>query len=286
MGIDSDLILAAVAGARPSRTGWVRATCPLCPIRLGKPDRKRSFGLLAGVGVYNCFRCGASGKVNPDLVPGTPPERADSAPVAMQPPESFTPLWAEPGVSALVFEDARGYLLRRGIGRDLCSVAGIGACFSGRYGGRIVAPVLAQDGETWLGWVARLWTDGEIPYLYPSGMRRVLYNHAALMRESSEPALLVEGVFDALAFWPDGVAFLGKPSGAQVAALHEARRPLVVALDGDAWGEGWALSTQLRFAGLRAGCIRLPPLTDPDEVPRGWMAEKAKEAINAGGPVS
>lgn len=280
-------IAAAVSGARPSRSGWVRANCPICPFRLGKPDRKRSLGLLLGVGAYNCFRCGVSGKIDPDLVGGEVPERIDVQAAAMQPPESFSFLASEPGVSASVFDEARSYLLGRGIGPDLWHGAALGACFSGRYGGRVIAPILAQNGGSWLGWVARLWFDGaDVPYLYPPGMRRVLYNHEALLRETEEPAILVEGVFDALAVWPNGVAFLGKPSEEQVSALMLARRPIAIVLDGDAHEEGWALATRLRFAGARAGCVRLPPLVDPDEVDREWLEEQARESITHEGGIT
>jgi DNA primase len=90
---------------------------------------------------------------------------------------------------------------------------------------------------------------------------------------------VVEGVFDALALWPDAVAVLGKPSDQQVDALINAKRPVVIVLDGDAWLEGKWLAARLCLRGKRAGHIRLPPGVDPDEVDRKELEQQAMEAL-------
>ena len=149
--------------------------------------------------------------------------------------------------------------------------ARIGATLSGSFFGRVVVPIFGSDGETWLGWVGRAWVKkAQVPYLYPKGMPRglVMYRQHVLLEETDEPALCVEGVMDALcaATWPAGTAFLGHESPAQVQALIAAKRPVVQVPDGDAWEAGWALTMRLRLEGQRAGCVRLPPRTDPDEV--------------------
>jgi DNA primase len=106
----------------------------------------------------------------------------------------------------------------------------------------------------------------------------IVYNvRAAWLGEA--PLFIVEGAFDALALWPDGLALLGKPSPPQIELLVECSRPVVVVLDGDAWEEGWALAQRIRFRGKRAGSIRLPPCTDPDEVPRQWLDEEAERCL-------
>jgi hypothetical protein len=90
-----------------------------------------------------------------------------------------------------------------------------------------------------------------------------LFNEAAIDVETADPLILVEGRFDALPLWPNATAFDGKPSDGQVERLRQARRPLVVALDGDAWIEGEMLAMRLELYGVRAGWLRLPPTTDP-----------------------
>jgi DNA primase len=153
---------------------------------------------------------------------------------------------------------------------------------AGRYHHRIIIPVMGQENE-WLGWVGRAWVkNADRPYIYPPGEWRgtTLYNHAALRVESDEPAMVVEGCFDAHAVWPDGVAVLGKPSEWQVDAMCEAKRPVAVVLDRDAWREGSSLAYLLRARGVRAGAVRLPPVLDPDEVPGGWLREEARRCID------
>jgi DNA primase len=172
----------------------------------------------------------------------------------------------------------------RGLGEDIWEKAQIGVCLEGQQAGRIVVPVLAPDG-LWVGWVARIWTKkGHLPYVYPRGMQRgsVLYNQAALLVKTEKPVLVVEGVFDSLAYWPDSVAVLGKPSGPQVDALVASKRPVAVVLDGDAHDEGTALAGILQIEGQRAGDVWLPPGKDPDEIDKDVLWEAAYRCLQEG----
>lgn len=279
---DDALVVRALRESRPSGDGWLRANCPFCVTRLGKADRKASFGARASTGWWHCFRCGARGKADLKVMPAAP--EADGKPRELEMPSSFLPLWEEPGASAFVTEDARRYLAGRGIGPAVWARARIGAAVEGRHAGRVVVPMFSTDRSRWVGWVGRAWRKkAEMPYLYPRGMERagLLYNHEALLREAEDPAAVVEGVFDTFPLFPDAVAVLGKPSGAQFEALVEARRPIAVVLDGDAWMEGWSLAMQLRLRGQRAGAVKLPPRTDPDEVDALWLREEMRRCLDA-----
>jgi DNA primase len=108
---------------------------------------------------------------------------------------------------------------------------------------------------------------------------KILYNAKALYADSTLPIIAVEGVFDALPYWPHAVAFLGKPSYEQIEMLYETDRPVVVVLDGDAWRESWALAERLKLAGKKAAMVRLPPKTDPNDVDRKWLVLEARKAI-------
>lgn len=283
-GERAQLVLRALRDAKATTKGWALCFCPFCLIRFGKQHRKRALSVHAS-GVFHCFRCLVSGR--DDVLrrgPGDLPERdaAENAP-SIGLPEGFLPLAEEPGWSALVTEPARTYLRGRGLGPKLWQAASIGACVQGFWAGRVIVPVFG-DGCDWLGWVGRAWTKhADVPYLYPRGMRKglLLYNQATLAVETDVPALVVEGVFDALALWPDAVALLGKASEEQIGALLMANRPVVVVLDGDAWIEGWALAMRLRLDGARAGAVRLPPGRDPDEVSSGWLRMAARESLVA-----
>lgn len=272
-----DMVVEAVSGRRPNSRGWIRANCPFCLVRLGKEDRKQCLGLQVGSSKYHCFRCGVLGHIG--VLPANISCRSihidtSDEPVTIEPPDGYLPLWEEPALSSMACEPAYDYLRGdRKLSDQMIREARIGAlpllC-------RILIPIFDTTGEEWLGWISRAWVKkAERPYLYATGMDRasLLYNHAALLVETDEPAIIVEGAFDTYPFWPNGVAVLGKPSEQQVEALVSAKRPIVVVLDGDAWEEGWALMMRLRFEGQRAGCLKLPPGIDPDEVPEAIKSE-------------
>jgi hypothetical protein len=68
-------------------------------------------------------------------------------------------------------------------------------------------------------------------------------------------------------------------SGDQLDSLLAARRPVVSVLDGDAWLEGYGMAMMMRTYNVRAGAVGLPPLTDPDEVPRDLLMAAARESL-------
>lgn len=269
----------AYPSLRPTSGGWRRGPCPFCELS-GHRDRKASFG-VSPTGIYSCFRCGTKGRL-----PGFDDElavRRPESPVSteMQPPDGYEPLAPDDAWYSECYAPAVAYLGRRGLSRERIGEAQIGGVLSGRYHSRVIVPVLDADGG-WLGWVGRVWQKkAQLPYVYPSGEWRgvSLYNHGALQVETDEPIMVVEGVFDALALWPDAVAVLGKPSSWQIEALAAAARPVCMVLDGDAWREGWALGNLLRLRGARAGSIELPPEVDPDELNPDDLRQQARDSI-------
>lgn len=284
----------AEASARDATQGsgtYRRGLCKACIVRTGKPDRRGSFSFNTRTGWYNCFKCALVGRLPgfEDVVAELDDNREEKP--VMEPPEGFYELCGRGSRGARALEPARTYLRSRGLSDErLWEEAHLGACLEGFFGGRVVVPVLNPD-NVWLGFVARTWTKkAPVPYLYPRGMERatVLYNSSALYigdamerlgAEDLPPVYVVEGVMDALALWPHAVALLGKPSDAQVYALADSPRPIVIALDGDAWREGEQLAMRLALEGQRAGSIRLPPGKDPDEVDRGWLDAEAQKCL-------
>jgi DNA primase len=276
-------LVAAALASRRTTGRHVRLSCPLCLGLTGKGDTRGSLSLSMETGFYSCFKCGSKGRL--DSLGSGETKRAERAPDDRpwtEKPPGFYELCTEPGASALACEPARAYLRKRGLAEEMWAQARIGACVSGQLAGRVVVPILAPDGEAWLGWVGRAWVKkAKRPYHYPAEMPRegMLYNGAALAVDTTDPVLVVEGVFDALSLWPDGVAVLGKPSDAQVQALVTTRRPVAVVLDGDAHEEGEALAMRLRCEGQRAGYVWLPPRMDPDEIPAEQLKAQAAACI-------
>lgn len=286
---DGDLILDAVAGRRVSTTGWARANCPLCELRTGRADKKQCLGLRVSTGFWHCFRCGAAGVITvPEDFDALRPQRKvtdDEAEEKIELPEGFMALYEEPGWGSWAAEPARAYLRARGVDDDTGHDARIGVCLAGKYRGRVVVPVYDATGRELLGWSARDYTGtSDRKYLYPTGMRRaeILYNHRALLRKTNEPVFVVEGVFDAIALWPDAVGCLGKPSDQQLEALIVAARPVVMCLDGDAWRESEAVALQLGLYRERVGWVRLPPRRDPATVPQAALRAAGLRALVCG----
>lgn len=290
---------AADAVDRVGPTGWGRAKCPLCISRVGTDDHRGGLGVDFSSGYFHCFRCKARGRLalagtQDETAPPLPGDRLGRPDIVVEdpelgPPGDFEPLWKEPGRSALSLEPARKYLRSRGVYSQTIEEAQIGACLTDPPGaemklaGRVVVPLLDIAG-TWLGWQARSWAAGyRIKYLSATGMDREanVYNPAALTVETEDPLLVVEGIFDALPYWPDVVALLGKPSEGQINLLLSALRPLVVVLDGDAWIEGEMLAARLAFDGARATWIKLPPTRDPGDLEPSWVLEEARRAADA-----
>lgn len=274
----------ALAEARPSGGEWLRSNCPFCSEVVGKADRKQAFSINRYTGWFHCFRCGTAGRIDRLAEEAIEERPAPKAPSAVAPPEGFIALWEGSNAQGRAVRPAVAYLAKRGVGPPLIAEAHVGCCISGKYAGRVVVPVLDSGMRHWLGWVSRAWAPRAFrPYLNLPGPWRggVLYNHAAAHVATDDPLFVVEGVFDALALWPNAAAVLGKPSASQVDALACATRPVVALLDGDAWEESLALALKLRLLGQRAGAIRLPPMLDPDEVDRADLWEAARTALSS-----
>jgi DNA primase len=283
--VDSEPAETALLSARRSGGGWWRAACPYCLDETGKPDKRQSLGLKPSIAFFQCFKCGARGRLRAisDAVLALEAKAVDRAPVPIKaPPDEYESITDGSNWDSIFFRIPRSYLERRGVTRDIAASARIGVALDGRLAGRIIVPVLDVDECTWLGYSARDYTDKLDPrYRYPRGMARgvLLYNWAALYARTDAPLILVEGVFDALPYWPDCVASLGKPGDYHRRLLIESTRPVAVCLDGDAHEEGWALSEYLRLHGSRSGSVQLPPGADPNTVEPSWLIEEARRCI-------
>jgi len=92
-----------------------------------------------------------------------------------------------------------------------------------------------------------------------------LFNEAALQGVDESEVLIVEGILDALPYFPNACACMGKPTEPQLRKMCAATRPLVLALDGDAWREGMAVVTRLQAEGKQdVRWLQLPPCEDPN----------------------
>jgi hypothetical protein len=280
--------------------GWERAACPRCFDIEGHEDTKLSLGYNAATGGYNCFRCGMKGSLPHHWRSRLEEMEADPTAIkevvrSVEAAHGYVPIFSGAGEQLPMFDPHRSYIVRpktekidgvkgRGMSWETAESMRIGAASTGPLARRVIIPIpnYAEPLKPWNGWVARDWTGrAKMPYRYPSGMSRegLLFNESALWVETEEPVFVVEGVFDTTLLYPNAVSCMGKPLQSHLPKLRAARRPVVMCLDGDAWEEAWAWAMTLRHVGCRAGSIRLPPKTDPDEVPIQWLMDQAKRAL-------
>ena len=268
----------------PEQSGreWVRLDCPHCVDKVGKDDRKRCLAINTESGWFGCWRCKVRGRIDVgERLQIRPPPETFSDSNTMSLPNGFEPIYPRAGVPAQVLEPHRRYLEGRGISKAVCQAANVGGVIGNNYWlGRVLVPVERVDG-TLAGWSARAINDQVEPkYRYPKGFKRAtaLFNKSILSVPTKEPAFVVEGVFDALALWPHAVAVLGKPTNAQEEIITRANRPLCIALDGDAWQEGWAFAMRLRVRGCFAIPVKLPPCEDPATLGYAWLCNAYSSA--------
>lgn len=269
-------VLDAIVGEQPGPAGWYRVPCPFCAAR-GHESRKRKLSVHAESGYYQCWRpsCNATGFVNLGVrrIKVVKDENDDGTRGL---PEEFIPLgYSEP--AALSLKKYWRYLIEeRGLMRQAIAEAGLGACNMGRYANSIVIPVTAQGAV--VGFTTRAVVTKRFDN--PPGFQRAKYllNGDALLEETSDPAIIVEGPFDALRHWPHAVSCLGKPTRQHTALLMQARRPLIICLDADAQSEGWALAATLQVSGKSALVQKVPPGTDPGKWPHDVFMEWALQA--------
>lgn len=263
-------------GARgPNERGDYGLNCPFCEERKGDPDTK--YKLSANPAAVNaedptvkggwvCWRCDARGWGDIEFL--GEPEAKPEVEVApdLGPPPGFVPFRGNE--ASLALEPYRQYVRRRDVFEYVEAIGG-GAVLSGRFEGRVLLPHVVAG--KWAGYTARAIDGREPKYLHAKGMdrRRTLWG-MQWVPDDFEPIWLVEGPFDALPLFPYGVAAFGKSvTPEQVDMLAKMDRPIVVALDGDAWAEGRALAMRItlrRHKDVR--WAKLPPGKDPGVI--GW----------------
>jgi hypothetical protein len=265
----------------PARDGERRFCCPL-PACGDKPidPAHRSLTVNAGTGLWQCWRCRASGKLRDHWAPRASRRTAVRA-FALRPEPAGSPAAAPVDVvgawaRAVPAADTAGaaYLARRGMPLALATAADVR--WAPRWYGRpaVLFPIVDPSGA--LVAITGRHTDAGDPKAHTCGPKAlgVFTTPGALM---ADPLVITEAPLDALALAACGVPALAVcgTSAPRWLAPHAAFRRVWVALDGDAPGETAAEALAATLTALGARCARLRPAT------KDWTDDLAACGVEA-----
>jgi hypothetical protein len=268
----------------PNSAGWVRAHCPWCE-ELGHHSRVKNLAINPETGYYKCWRsfhCGTVGFLferaeqtySPAYVAINGPSAQELVKKRNAGPtptdlDDFQLIDVEkPGIGLPYYM----YLRKRRVSNKAIVANGIGFATSGLFRNRVIVP-FRHDGK-YMGSVARVLGESSYAYRNSSGfVRDSMFNVDALRIETPEPVAIVEGLFDALPHWPYAVACLGKPTDNQVEIIAQAKRPVVMFLDGDARMENRGTMLRLALRGAPVRAVYLPPAIDPGDISHATFLE-------------
>lgn len=294
-----DFIVASYDGVIVT-PGWNRANCAQCEDLDGTEDYKASLGFNTNTQGYNCYKCGAHGRLPDNYAAQLLDDAGAIEDVVLGDGESeeVQPVEQPYGLTSALDVDWALHFLTgpkgdfslgaqcRALSRQCVEEACVG-CVPHPVAGqmklrnRVIVPVpdYFDPSNPLRGWVARDVTGKALaPYLNSRNMQRdeILFNEPALYVQTDDPVFVVEGTMDALRLWPNAVAVLGKPIPPHVDLILGAKRPVVIMLDGDAWEDGRAFALMIQFKdrkqAVQVGNLKLPPKVDPDDYgyAHGW----------------
>ena len=179
------------------------------------------------------------------------------------------------------YTKAMNYLKNRGIESYDIERYDIGYCHDGDYGGRIIVP--SYDADNKLNYfLARDFTgNAYLKYKNPPVSKDVVVFENQL--DFSEPLVLCEGVFDAIAIRRNAIALLGKniPGKLKMKMIENRVSEVYVVLDQDATANAIAISESLLNENINVRFVKMGTHDAADEGFR-VMVEKLRNTPRMG----
>lgn len=202
-------------------------------------------------------------------------QKEDDAVVFVSLPKEFISLSEQPKGFNPEYRNAIHYLNQRGIGLKEIIKYGIGYCKEGLYARRIIVPSYDSDGKVNYFISRSYYPDETMKYKNPPISKNVICFDS--QTNWSEPIILCEGVFDAIAIRRNAVPLLGKfPSKLLVEKIFaNGVKDITISLDNDAQREAMKAADYFRKQGIR---VRLMKLEDKDASEIGY--EKFYNELN------
>ena len=154
--------------------------------------------------------------------------------VILKLPTEFKSLYQKPKSINPIYNQAIGYLKRRGITMDEVLKYNIGYCEDGLYGGRVIIPSYNEDGELNYFVARSFYEDEKMKYKNPPVSRDVIVFDNQI--NWNEPITLVEGVFDSFSVKRNVIPILGKfiPKTLKAKIFEKGVKEINILLDSDA----------------------------------------------------
>tara|TARA_E500000318_G_scaffold8437_2_gene7672 strand:- start:2090 stop:3013 length:924 start_codon:yes stop_codon:yes gene_type:complete len=147
-------------------------------------------------------------------------------------PKEYQPLYSASSTS-VVANLVKKYLYERGLTDNDFIKYGIGYCTSGEYGGRVIIPSYSQSNHLNY-FVARSYDGSYYKYRNPEASKDIIFFENFI--NWSQPIILCEGAFDAIAIKRNAIPILGKNISKSLykKILTSPLTDIYIALDSDA----------------------------------------------------
>jgi len=167
-------------------------------------------------------------------------------------PPEYQPLWKP--VKSYSYLHAISYLKERGITTEDILRYRMGYCESGTYKNRIIVP--SYDANHQLNYfTARSYYEGSMKYKNPPVTKNIVCFEN--MIDWTEPVILCEGMFDAIALRRNAVPLLGKtlPKTLAKALLEHKTKEVIIFLDLDARDDALKLEHKIKQYGINTKLV-------------------------------
>jgi len=178
-------------------------------------------------------------------------------------PKEYQPLYSASSTS-VVANLVKRYLYERGLSDNDFIKYGIGYATTGEYGGRVIIP--SYSGSNQLNFfVARAYDGNYYKYKNPEASKDIIFFENLI--NWSQPIILCEGVFDAIAIKRNAIPLLGKSVSTSLykKIITSPLQDIYVALDTDARDRALQIAEKFLNEGKRVFLIDLPD-KDPSQM--------------------
>jgi len=287
-------VLGDINAHYPSK-GQISFDCPVCSYDikgLEKGDGKGNFEVNYHQGVFKCWACsetyGTHGSLNKlflkwgtkrnkstwRLIGGDFIKKVERKYEDVTLPKDYIS-FSKANKLTIPYKEAYNYLRKRNISDKLINQYCLGYTTEGKYRGRIIVPSFDENNEINY-FVSRSYVGHKNKYKNPEAEKdKIIFNEHLINWEKD--IYLVEGVFD-MFFIENSVPLLGKSVSDKLwSKLYDnAKKNIVICLDGDAWEDAQKLYRKLEGGKLN-GKIRLLKVPKDKDVGELGGVEGLKE---------